>query len=206
MNNKVIEMKIKYIIPILLIAIILISSVAFAQPFSNGKMAQNGMNSQMGQVFGMGMPFAEPIFTGHGFALFGDEYHILHVNVMKTAVVRPDFILSMLYENRTPREIAQSITGIQKETQISAHMRFAGEFYDLNITGYDNSSLTGEILPLQTDPAPEVLGNISLSMSDYEGEILSTGTLIMNGKDYKVLMTSVFNPGRGMGRRAGFQN
>jgi len=45
----------------------------------------------------------------------------------------------------------------------------------------------------QTGFTPADVGKISLSMSKYEGEIVSTGTLTMNGTDYKVLLTSPIN-------------
>ena len=181
------------------------SATAFAQPFGQG---MNRMNSGSGTgPGGQGMsPFIEPIFMGHGFALAGEEYHILHVNVIKTKVLPVDYIRSLLEEYKTPVEIAQKISSVERDTEIKAHMRFADVPYTLNITSYDNQSLSGDILTLpqkgtyQKDFIPTVAGHISLSTSNYEAELLFAGTLTLEGKEYKVLMTSPMNLRKGMGR------
>lgn len=206
--------------------LIICSATAFAQPDGKGMNRMNpgqfpamnapqpdgqgmnrmnpgsvqGMNPQMkGMETGMQgrLPFIQPIFMGHGFALDGDEYHVLHVNVVKTAVVRPDYIRSLLGENNTPAEIAQKISTVKRITEVRGHLVFAGTPYALNITAYDNQSLSGDVLALpqtgRTEFAPEtpeVVGQISISTSKYEGELLSTGTLTMDGKKYNVLLTS----------------
>jgi len=185
----------KKILILILAVLTIFSATAFAQPSGQG---MNGMNSGSGQGRGFqGMsPFVEPIFMGHGFALAGEEYHILHVNIIKTKVLPADYIRSLLEDNKTPREIAQAINSMRRTTEVRAHLRFAGVPYALNITSYDNRSFAGDVLTLSplgmnlTNFTPTVVGNISLSISEYEGEVLSTGTLTMNSTDYKVLLTS----------------
>ncbi len=175
---------------ILIAAIILILAPTainvFAQPLSLG----------FGKEKGHARLFAEPIIMGHGFALNGDKYHILDVTAVRTSDASPGLIRSLLLQKKSPEEIAKEITSAQSETRINAHLRFAGEVYALNVTQYDNQSLTGDVMTLpprgtnQTGFAPSTAGHISLSMSKYEGDMLSTGTLTMNGTDYKVLLTS----------------
>ena len=167
----------------LVAVILLVSTVAvFAQPDSVFKNKHPGLGES--QERGYQKWHVEPILMGHGFAFKGDEYHILDVNV------------------------------VNKTTEIRGRVSFSGEPYALNITGYDNQSLAGDVLtlpPRGTDMAAftqTVVGNISLSMSSYEGAVLSTGTLTMNGTDYKVLLTSPMKHVRGMnpgkGRLTGF--
>jgi hypothetical protein len=141
--------------------------------------------------------FVEPILIGHGFALIGDQYHILDVNAIKMSEVSPGFIRSLFSQKKSPDEIAKEImNNTQIATKTMAHLRFAGQAYALNITGYDNQSLTGDVLTLpphgtnQTSFTPIAVGHLSLSMSKFEGDVLSTGTLTMNNTDYKVLLTS----------------
>jgi hypothetical protein len=194
MENKM-KANTKKILILILAVLTIFSATAFAQPSGQG---MNGMNSGSGQGRGFqGMsPCIEPIFLGHGFALAGEEYHILHVNVIKTKVLPADYIRSLFEDNKTPTEIAQAINSMQRTTEVRSHLRFAGVPYTLNITSYDNRSFAGDILTLPplgmnlTNFTPTVVGNISLSISEYEGEVLSTGTLTMNGTDYKVLLTS----------------
>lgn len=195
----------KKIAIVILTVMTIFSVTAFAQPFGQG---MNRMNSGSGTgQSGQGMsPFIEPLFMGHGFALAGEEYHILHVNVIRMKIVSPGYVFSLLKEYNTPAEIAQKISSVERDTEINAHLRFAGVPYVLNITSYDNQSLSGDILALpqpgafQKDLIPEVTGNISLITSNYETELLSAGTLNLEGKEYKVLMTSPMRSGKGMGR------
>ncbi len=175
---------------ILFAAVMLVSAVTavtvFAQPFGMG----------IGKERGHVRPFVEPVFMGHGFALDGDQYHILHVNAIKMRDASPGFIRSLLWQKKSPDEIVKEISDAEMTTRIRADLRFAGQAYALNITGYDDQSLTGDVLTLpphgtdQTGFTPATVGHISLSISEYEGEMLSTGTLTMNDTDYKVLMTS----------------
>lgn len=183
-------MRITIKMAILFAAVMLISAVTavtvFAQPLVPG----------IGKERGHARSYVEPILTGHGFALIGDQYHILDLNAVKMSEVSPGFIRSLFSQKKSPDEIAKEINGAQMATNIRAHLRFAGQAYTLNITGYDNKSLTGDVLTSaprgtdQTSFTPTPVGNISLSISKYEGDVLSTGTLMMNGTYYKVLLTS----------------
>jgi hypothetical protein len=140
--------------------------------------------------------FIEPILIGHGFALNGDQYHILDVNAIKTSDMSPGLIRSLLVQKKSPEEIAKEINDMQLETKTRGHLRFAGQAYALNITGYDNQSLAGDVLTLPPNRAnlttftPTLVGHISLSMSKYEGDVLLSGNLTMNNTDYKVLLTA----------------
>lgn len=175
---------------ILFAAVILFSVTAvtvFAQPFGMG----------MGKERGHDRSFVEPILIGHGFALKGDEYHILDVNAMKMNDVSPGFIRSLFWQKKSPEDIAKEIqNNTQVATRTGAHLRFAGQAYTLNVTNYENQSLIGDVLTLpprgttEMNFTPATVGHISLSISKYESDMISTGTLTMNGTDYKVLLTS----------------
>jgi len=150
----------------------------------------------IGMERGHAKSFVEPIFMGHGFALVGDNYHILDVTAQKTKDASPGFIRSLLWKNKSHEEIKTEISNEQLSTSTKGHLRFAGQEYALNITSYDNKSITGDVLTLsprganRTSFTPTPVGNISLSISNYEGDLLSTGILKMNGTEYKVLLTS----------------
>ncbi len=172
---------------ILIAAIMLVSAATaitvFAQPSAPGhskghlrpfvdNMSESPENrNESGEVVQV-RPFVEPILKGQGYALQGNQYHILDVNAIKAGA------------------------SAQMATKTVAHLRFAGQAYALNVTSYDNQSLTGDVMTLpprgtnQTDFTPATAGHISLSISNYEGKVLSTGTLTMNGADYNVLLTS----------------
>jgi hypothetical protein len=175
---------------ILISAVVLIcaytAAIVIAQP--------PGMGMEKGK--GQARSFVEPIFMGHGFAFEGENYHILDVSAQKTKDASPGFIRNLLRNKKTHEEIRNEINNEQISNSTKGHLRFAGQEYALNITGYDNKSLAGDILTLpqrgadRTSFTPSTVGNISLSISIYEGDILSNGTLTINNKEYKVLLTS----------------
>lgn len=178
---------------ILLSAVVLISAymaaAVFAQPPGMG----------MEKDRGFARSFVEPIFMGHGFAFEEnnvDNYHILDVTAQKTKDASPGFIRSLLWNKKSHEEIRNEISNEQISTSAKGHIRFAGQEYALNITSYDNKSLAGDVLTLpprganRTSFTPTTVGNISLSTSIYEGDLLSTGNMTMNGTDYKVMLTS----------------
>ncbi len=173
-------------------AILFVAAVLVLAPMAVTAFAHPmGIGRERGYV----RSFVEPILIGHGFAMNRDQYHILDVSAIKMIDTSPGFIRSLLMHNKSSDEIAKEINGAQTATR--AHLRFAGQAYALNITGYDNQSLTGDVLTLppygtnQTSFTPATVGHISLSTSKYEGSLLSTGNLTMNGTDYKVLLTSL---------------
>ena len=175
---------------ILFSAVMLVSAVTaltvFAQPANMG----------FGKERRHPGPFVEPILIGHGFALDGDKYHILDVTAIRTRDMSPGFMRSLLWQKKSPDEITKEIDNAKMANRTKAHLRFAGQAYALNITGYDSQSLTGDVLTqpqrgmIQTSFTPTTVGHISLSISEYEGEMLSTGILNMNGTEYKVLLAS----------------
>jgi len=176
---------------------ILISAVVLICAYTAATvLAQSpGMEKDRGQP----RYFVEPIFIGHGFALVGDNvenYHILDVTVQKTKDASPGFIRNLLWNKKSHEEIIKEISKEQISNSTRGNLRFAGQEYALNITSYDNKSLAGDVLTLpqrganRTSFIPTKVGNISISISSYEGDILSIGTLTMNTTDYKVLLTS----------------
>jgi hypothetical protein len=177
---------------ILFTAVLLVSApivaTVFAQPSGQG----------VGIERGYARTFVEPLIVGHGFALNGAEYHVLDVNAIKMSDVSSSNIRSLLSQNKTRAAIATDIRNYLQNapTKAMGDLRFAGQAYTLNITAYDNQSLTGNVLTLPprgtnlTSFTATPVGSISLSMSKYEGVMLSTGTLTINNTIYNVLLTS----------------
>jgi hypothetical protein len=196
----------KIMVLMLFTAVLLVSApmvaTVFAQP--------SGNSIERGYV----RTFVEPVLIGHGFALNGGEYHILDVNAIKMSDVSSGNIRSLLSQNKTRAGIATDIRNYMQNasTKAMGDLRFAGQAYALNITTYDNQSLTGNILTLpprgtnQTGFTPTIVGSISLTMSKYEGVMLSTGTLTMNNTNYNVLLTSPVTTSGGRSEMLEHQN
>ena len=160
-------------------AVLLVSAplavTVFAQPSGPGMGRGYGASHNAMGTFRQNIV---PIVMGHGFALNPSDttqYHVLDVTAMK---------ISNATQSRT-----------------RANLRFAGQPYSLTISGYTNTSLVGTIYTRpprgtnQTGFTPSEAGSISLSMSKYEGVMLSNGTLTMTSGTnytgtYNVLLTS----------------
>ncbi len=191
---------------ILFAAVILVLAPAavtvFAQPSGMG----------IGKERGYTRSFIEPVLTGHGFALNGAEYHILDVTAIKMVNVSSGQIRSLLSQNKTRAEITTDIRDYIQNASANTrgNLRFAGQAYALNITNYDNQSLTGNIMTAppsgtnRTTFTPATVGNISLSMSNYEGVMLAKGTLTINNTNYNVLLASPMKRPNGMFRPHNF--
>ncbi|MDI6655465.1 MAG: hypothetical protein QME59_06230, partial [Candidatus Hydrothermarchaeota archaeon] len=70
----------KKILSTALLALLLLGSIAYAQPFGKEK----GVPPDKGKP---PRPHLEPVLVGHGFALASEEFHVLSVNVIKARVL-----------------------------------------------------------------------------------------------------------------------
>lgn len=200
----------KTAILILFTTVLLLSAPTVATVFA--QPSGSGIGIERGYV----RNFVEPIIIGHGFALNGGEYHILDVNALKMSDVPSSNIRSLLSQNKTRAEIATDIRNYMQNAPIKTrgNLRFAGQAYSLNITTYDNQSLTGNVQTMPprgtnlTGFSPTIVGSISLSTSVYEGVMLSKGTLTVNNTNYNVLLTSpvIASGGGARGRMFAMRN
>ncbi len=169
----------------------------FAQPMGMGIAGERGYARSI----------VEPVLMGHGFAISQSnqsQFHILDVTAIRTANISSSTIRSLLSENKTRAEIATDIRNYIQNAPTTAKgdLWFAGQAYALDVTNYNNQSLTGNVMTLPprgtnySTFTPTNVGSISLSLSDYEGALVSTGTLTMNSTTYNVLLTSPAMPSR----------
>lgn len=52
--------------------------------------------------------FVEPVLTGHGFALDGDQHHVLDINAIKISNISPGFIRSLCSQNKNREGIMKA--------------------------------------------------------------------------------------------------
>ncbi len=180
----------------------------FAQPLTSGIAGERGY----------GRLIVEPVLMGHGFALNPtneSQYHILDITAIASANISSSTIRSLLSEKKTRAEIAADIRNYIQNAPTTAKgdLWFAGQAYTLDITSYTNQSINGNVMTLPARGTnystftPTPVGSIALSMSEYEGAVVSAGTLTMNDTNYTVLLTSPLMPSRsGMLGMGGFGN
>ncbi|MFH1773459.1 MAG: hypothetical protein ABH874_00665 [Methanobacteriota archaeon] len=181
----------KKILSTALLALLLLGSIAYAQPFGKEK----GVPPDKGKP---PRPHLEPVLVGHGFALASEEFHVLSVNVIKARVLPSRDIREFLKENKTLEEIREELEKNNKIFVYRGNIKFAAQHYALNITRFDNTTLDADILklpprelgmrPVNESIKTEVVGHISTVVMDYEGSRVGTGTLKIDGKSYSVLL------------------
>jgi len=192
------------ILSIWLLSIFLIGSIGIAIAQPAGK--ERGVPPDKGKP---PRPHLQPVLVGHGFALAGEEFHVLSVNVIKARVLPPRDIRKLLKENKTIEEIRGELEKNNRIFVYRGHMKFTGQHYALNMTHFDNTSLDADILklpprelamlPVNESIKTEVVGHISIVVMDYEGSRVGTGTLEIDGESYNVLL-NIAPPRRFPGR------
>jgi hypothetical protein len=190
-----------------------LSGVAGEPKISNESIGRNPASSssfqpssrtsvRKGNQMQSDFPHIQPLFLGHGFTIDTSKdiftYHLMHLFIIKVTKFSPADITSMLEKGMGPEEIAEELQSRGKVQKVRGSLRFAGIAYALNITTYGNNTFEMDILntpssinpPKEAPETTETIGYISISLKEYEGEMVATGIITMNGHEYDVLLSS----------------
>ncbi len=154
---------------------LLVVGVATAQPF--GKF----------EKFKSKYPHIKPIVVGDGFAIAGDEYHVVFVSVVKKKNILPGWAKEYLEEN--------NLQGLLEELENASldyrgRLVFAGEKYMLRNIEANETYLDAEIFgkPQENATSSEAVGHITINVEKYESARVGVGTLTINEESYKLLL------------------
>ncbi len=126
------------------------------------------------------------IHSGYGFALSGDEFHVLRMHIVRARHIRPIYIRGLMEENKSIEEIRAEIMGAGWTPFYRGHLRLGENHYLLvNISIGDQ----GEARIVNADVRErgedgETVGKISVTVMDYEGLRIGDGTLTMSEGEY----------------------
>ena len=147
---------------------------------------------------GMKMPVMI-IYRAQGFAIKGDldDFHTLRIHILRVRHVEPVMVRGLLEEDKNIEEVRREI--IEKgQASYRGHIRFVEEHYrlvNINVTrsgkGKNFNINANVMVPLQgTDPNQNVgsVGNMSVTVTEYEGVWIGEGGLRMYGENYRVLL------------------
>lgn len=193
----------KKIVGISLVLLLLSTSIAFAQPM--GREGAPGLKEKQMppglEKRPVPRPHIEPLVSAHGFALSGEEFHLLSISVLKTRALPPRDMLGMLRGNKSFEDILGKLEKDGKTVVTRGTLKFGTKHYGLNITSFDNKTLEAEIItlpqprmpPIPTNESvkPEVVGHIKISVEPYEGARVATGEITIDSKNYKALLVVV---------------
>jgi len=128
------------------------------------------------------------VHRGHGFALNGDEFHVLRVHVVRAMHLEPIYVKALMGENA-------SIEDIEAETgkctpYHRGHMRLGESHYRLVNMSVDeangNRVFKAEVVgPVQDTETNKIAGCICITIMDYEGVRIGDGELTMYDGEYK---------------------
>ena len=136
--------------------------------------------------FPMGVP-VEVLFNGHGFAILGNESHILRLKVEVIMPLEPGQIKGLLASNKSLEEIRDDIREKEGEKTYRGSMILDRRIYPLiNIVispfGNNLTSLKADLADsgsLSTANDRAILGRISISISPSDGDMIGKGELLI---------------------------
>jgi hypothetical protein len=169
-----------------------LSGMSLAEPNDDPKIDEpcEGMCLRNGEMiplqnagFPMGVP-VEVLFSGHGFAILGNDSHILRLKVEAIMPLEPGQIKGLLASNKSLEEIRDDIRAKEGEKTNRGSMILDRSIYPLiNIavaSGNNATALKADLADLsQPSPANDtaILGNISMIISPSDGGMIGKGEL-----------------------------
>lgn len=158
--------------------------------------APGGYATKLMPCHPLGLP-VDVIHSGSGFALLGDESHVLRLNVEALLPLEPMYIRKLLASNKTLSEIRDEIEAKAGETVYRGSIRLDRNIYPLvnmrllysseNIT-----ELKADVARSGSGPGEQetaIVGRIALTIAPSEGGMIGKGELEMEGKGkYNVLL------------------
>lgn len=132
----------------------------------------------------MGVP-VEVLYNGHGFALGGNESHILRLKVEAIMPLEPGQIKGLLASNKSLEEIRDDIRAKEGEKTNRGSMILDRSIYPLinivvSASGNNSTALKADLADLgRLSPANDtaILGSISVVISPSDGGMIGKGEL-----------------------------
>jgi hypothetical protein len=143
--------------------------------------------------FPMGVPL-EALYSGHGFALKGNESHILRLKIEAIMPLQPGQIRDLLSSNKSPEEIRDDIHAKEEgERAFRGSMILDHSIYPLvNITivsrTNNSTSIQADLIDNSQPPAESaaLAGSLSVDISPTDGGVIGRGEMdIQIGQSYE---------------------
>jgi hypothetical protein len=143
---------------------------------------------------------AKLIHRGVGFALNGTEIHVLRLHIIGVRQLRPAEMRALISSEKSIAEIRAELLGTAGTRQLKGYLRLGTHLYRLdNLTreSETNRTFTAELVNPAWDSDLEerskTVGNLTVTVMDYEGAHIGDGQLRIDEGDYcgeyRVLLT-----------------
>lgn len=136
------------------------------------------------------------VYRGQGFVLEtdGNKFHALRIHIVKVKPIDPKVIRELMEEGKSLEEIKEELLGVGQAPFYQGDMLFAEEEHyklgNVNVTREGNNLTINAtvMVPSQDSELGESVGNISITVIDYEDVRISRGGLTVHEKKYWVLL------------------
>ena len=170
-----------------------LSGISLAKPDENQNMDEprEGMGLLDGEMmppqnagFPMGVP-VEVMYSGHGFALMGNESHLIRLKVEAIMPLHAGQIRGLLASNKSLEEIREDIRAKEGEKTNRGSMILDRSIYPLiniavSATGNNSTTLKADLAdlgPLSAVNASSTSGSISVIIYPSDGGMIGKGEL-----------------------------
>jgi hypothetical protein len=146
-----------------------------------------GLMMQRGAAPPGGIP-AEMIVGARGFALMGNESHLLRLNVVRLIPLEPGRIRDIMASNRSLEEIREAIRAEEGQAVYRGSMKLGNIIYpltniDVRLTGED--SLTAEADVIDPKSQTAIVGHMVITVSPSKGGRIGEGQLSISSAEHK---------------------
>ena len=116
------------------------------------------------------------VYSGHGFALNGDEFHVLRIQVIKVREPKPREIMGYIGANMSLKELKAAIA--KERPRYRGRLRVGEELYRLDNITTGDMTVSADLMNV-SGLTRERTGHINITVMRYEGTRIGEGTLSM---------------------------
>jgi len=186
----------------LLLLSITVTGVAVSQPVQKGNaigkvakaMPAGGVAEEVASTNRALRAPIRIVHSGYGFALSGDEFHVLRVHIVKRMVFQPRYIRELMGEDKNIEELRAKIEGAGGRPIYQGHLRLGENHYRLVNMSVDangtegnrvfDADIVGPLKNLEPGENMGIAGHINITVMHYEGARIGKGELTMSEGDY----------------------
>ena len=116
------------------------------------------------------------VYSGHGFALNSDEFHVLRIQVIKVREPKPREIMGYIGANMSLKELKAAIA--KERPRYRGRLRVGEELYRLDNITTGDMTVSADLMNV-SGLTRERAGHINITVMRYEGTRIGEGTLSM---------------------------
>lgn len=142
------------------------------------------------------------LFSGRGFALKGNETHVLRMNVELIRDIDPVYLRELMTSNKSIEDIEEGLNANEGNASLRGNLRINESSYSLlniKLVSYkDNATIvdadvaklylkpaSGEIMRPDASAKPGIAGHIKVTVAPSEGGLVGKGELNMGSDEYR---------------------